>query len=317
MSFEALERDIRELEAVKYYDVLKKQLEKAVSDNVTVAASANDCASKLEEERGKEETLRKEKESSDSAREAAEQDLKNAREEIAALTEELGNLKNLRSNWDGKTLTEVIAFEQKEREDEIARRSEERLMAIKGGWEKNEKPAEVREEAISTLRRILTALQTPGPLHSPHGGAEAEIAKIVADLLDSRVKKEAELEFLHRGKELADRMAKSMVDAKKKEVWSKYVEERVGPKLRELQAQIVTTFAMFIEGEFIVSCDKCRTEQSIKLTSTGVEQLIRLGYTSFRCSNEACRDTFGRHNISVSLQNLIKARLQLADEPPA
>lgn len=316
MSFEALERDIRELEAVKYYDVLKEQLERAVSDNVTITASAKDCADKLEVERGKGETLRNEKETSDGAREAAEHELETARMKIATLTEELDHLKNLKSNWEGKTLTEVIAFEQKEREDEIAKRSEERLIAIKGVWEKNEKPVEVKEEAISTLRKILATLQTPEHPHPPNEGTEGEMARTVADLLDSRVKQEAEREFLRRGKEVAERMAKSMVDLRKKEVWSKYVEERVGPKLRELQAQIVTTFTKFIEGEFIVSCDKCGTEESFKLTSDGVEQLIRLGYTSFRCANEACRDTFGRHNISVSLQDLIRARLQLADEPP-
>lgn len=233
------------------------------------------------------------------------------------MTEELGRLENLRSKWEGKTLTVVIAFEQKEREDEISRRSEERLREIKDGWEENEKPVQVREEAISALRRILTVLQTPEPHHFTDGGSEGEIAKTVTDLLDSRIKQKAEIDFLNRGKELAERMAKSMFDSRKKEVWSKYVEERMGPSLRELQTQIATTFAKFIEGEFIVSCDKCGTENSFKLTSDGVEEVIRGGSISVRCANETCRDTFGGHDIRVFLRDLIKARLHLADEPPA
>ncbi len=317
MSLEEIGQRIKEANAVKNFDVLKEQLTKALSDNVKVAEKAKECAINLEEEKREREKLRRKKKGSDRARKKAEQELKEARGLIAELTEELGHLANLKSNWEGKTLTEVIVFEQKEREEEIARRSEERLRVIKDGWEKNEKPVQVREEAISALRRILAVLQTPGPHYSTDGGPEGEIAETVTDLLDSRIKQKAEIDFLSRGKELAERMTKSMFDLRKKEVWSKYVEERMGSSLQELQTQIITTFAKFIEREFIVSCDKCGTENAFNLTSDGVEELIRRGYTSFRCANETCRDLFGRHDIRVSLRDLIKARLHLADQPPA
>ncbi len=318
MNTEETERAIRELDAVMNFAAQKEQLDKALREKGELAEELERCSTKLEAEKTKSEALQREKERCDEVTKAKQQELDKERLKTSDLTGKLEDLRNLRSTWEGKTLTEVIAFEQKAREDEITRGSEELLKAMKDSWEKNAKPRQVREAAVSEVRRILEVLRTPEPHDFQAAGVDLEVAKIVSDLLAVRIKERAEIEFLHRGKEVSDRMAKSMFDRMKKEGWPKYVEEHVGPNLRELQTQIITTFAKFIEGEFIVPCDKCRTENSLQLTSDGVGELIRGGSILVPCVNEACRDFLGGgHNIKVSLRDLIKARLHLADGPPA
>ncbi len=317
MNIEETEQAIRELDAVKNFAEQKEQLERALREIGELAEELKNCSTKLEDEKTRSEALQKERERCDEVTKAQQKELKNERQKTSDLTAKLEDLHNLRSIWEGKTLIEVIAFEQKAREDEITRRSKEQLGVIRDAWEKDEKPIQVQDAAMSALRRILDDFDAPGPHHFADGGPEGELAKTVAKLLGSKIKAKAETDFLSKGKELAERMTRDMFDQRKKGVWSRYAEERLGPNLRELQAQIIISFAKFIEGEFIVSCDNCETANALRLTSDGVVEIIRRGSTLVPCANEACRDMFGRHNIRVSLRDLVKARLHLADEPPA
>ncbi len=316
MSIEETERAIRELDAVKNFGAQKEQLEKALTDKATLAEELKKCSTKLEDEKTKSEAMRKEKERCDEVGKAQEQELEKERQKTSDLTGKLEELENLRSTWDGRTLTEVIAFEQKAREDEIMRKSEEQSKAVIDGWEKNEKPRQLREAAVSELRRILEVLRTSEPHDFQAVGADLETAKIVSDLLAVRIKERAEVEFLNRSGEVARRMTKSMYDRDKKEVWSKYLEVQVGPRLQTLEILIKSHFREFIAGEFVVPCDKCKSANQFNLTSAGVEQLMKQGYLMVECSSEACRGRFGGHSIRVSLRDFIKVRVGLEDAPP-
>ncbi len=316
MSIEETERAIRELDAVKNFGAQKEQLEKALTDYAALAKELKNCSTKLEDGKTERVALQKEKGRCDEVVKAQQLELENAGKKISELTGILEDLQNLRSTWEGKTLTEVITFEQKAREDEIKRKSEEQSKAVIDGWEKNEKPRQVQEAAVSELRQILEVLRTSERHDFQAVGVDLETAKIVSDLLAVRINERADVEFLNRAGEVARRMAKSMFDRDKKEVWSKYIQEHVGPRLLALENLIKSDFRAFISGEFVVPCDKCKSVNQFNLTSAGVEQLMRRGYLMVECLSEACRGRFGGHSIRVSLGDFIKVRVGLEDAPP-
>ena len=83
--------------------------------------------------------------------------------------------------------------------------------------------------------------------------------------------------------------------------WPKFIMEKVAP---QFQASLISQLRKLCET-IIVSCNKCGNEYQVNLTPDEISTLIKEPYLYCRCLNPSCRDLFGPHYFPITLSNFI------------
>lgn len=218
-------------------------------------------------------------------------------------------LESQMASAEGKTLPEIERIMLAREEAAIERRANKVYEQRKMQWNTSEKPKEVATEAIKQLQIITDELRKAPPHSFPKELADSGAPTMVEEVIEREVKRRVNAEFWKKVDGESEKKAKVKLQQLKKEEWPKFMREQVDPRAAEITSLVRTNFGAFITREFSKQCDRCSTVVSFALTSEGVERLIRFGSISVQCSNENCRDWFGRHSIEIRLFELIEACL--------
>lgn len=322
MSLEKIDQYMRELEAIKYYDEVKKEMAEALSridklekDHEVETDELLQAKSRLEERLDKFSEEKKdlknrlgEKEKEiDSLREAfkvKDEESRRIKLEANVLKNRVGELEELKVAVEGKTLGEAEKVFLEAKKEEVRRKAEERFNSMKAEWVKSEKPNEVLNNAVEWLRNVIENLGKPGPRIFLKELEDVGLPAKVEGLIKSEVDKRLDIEFERKVEEESSRKASVKLEQMVSTDWPNWFNVKVEPRARELEAKIITNAFALLKGPWFITCDRCDTEQSVELTSQGIEELLRSRYVKVECVNPNCTN-WGRHKINVALEVLI------------
>jgi len=291
MSLEKSDQYIRELEAIKYYDKVKKERDEALSRIKELEEENDGLEKKLEE---------KEKEARDlkGALEGMNKELQETKLEINKLKSKINELENLKVTVEGKTLIEAKNAFLVAMDDEIEKRAHARFNSMKSKWEKVEKQKEVFKTATKLLKQVI---EKPDLLPKEL----IELSKKVKEIINSEVEKRLNSEFQRRVQEESDRKASAQLKQMMEIEWPKWYKMNIEPKIIELERKINENVIFLLRGPWLITCDKCGMKQAVELTPERMEILLRNGYVLIECQNPNCIDLIWRHKINISLRDLI------------
>lgn len=316
MSFKEVKDDLRDLEAIRDYDRVKKERDDCL-------ASKKDLNEKYDQLVGELGTIREAKATTEQQNRDLQEKLQKcgaakeqAELEKAALSKEVKELKELKATAEGKTLPEVTAAVIEATNAEIEERSDTRLMEKENDWETKGKPKQVREAAIGLLQVCLRGLAQQVKLVEVdvhQAGIDGEVTLII----DREVKRRLDSEFYKRVETESDEKAKVKVEQLAKVAWPKFVKEQVEPRAMKLESVFRTNLQIFLTNLFHIRCNKCLREQVIPIGPGLVAQLVATGTAQVECSYPDCKDGFGfwRHKMTVTLAALIEGSLGVTSPP--
>lgn len=309
MSLEKIDQYIKELEAVKSYDAVKRERDEALRKISELSGKLQkvmdekrEAEKRISEMEGELKKLREELKAKD-------EELQKSRIEINMLRDRVEKLENLKVTVEGKTLVEAEKAVMEAEEEEIKKRAKELFNSMKAGWEETEKPREVSSEAVKLLKHIVEGLSKPGPHLFLKEVAEAGIPEKVKEILDREVERRINVEFMRRVEEESERKALEKLKHLKEVEWPKWFRANVEPRVRELENKIYSNVFKLLRGPWTITCDRCGSKRRVEFTPQGVKELLRNGYIYVECTNPECMDLLFilpvRHKIRVELKNLI------------
>lgn len=216
MSLEKIEKSIEELEAIKNYEDVKKDRDKALrkvrelENNLSVKTEQLNKLSTENEAPKKglsriEEVVRTLKEAS-----------KLKDERMEEMSTRIRELENFKATVEGKTLSEVEKASLEAKEKEIKSRADERFNLLKTEWMKTEKPKEIRNESVKWLNSIIDILRRPGPKLFSKELVDVGLPDKVEEILNAEVEKRVNTEFLRRVQVESDKKALEKIENLKK-----------------------------------------------------------------------------------------------------
>jgi len=219
--------------------------------------------------------------------------------------------KNLRleervSELEGKIRSqagEIDGPKAKLREEVNKRRNaEEKLESESGRVKELKVEVENLKKEIDSLRFYKVRFASAKELTLEQ--AKAELIKAYGEEIEKRVKNAINSEFNTMVEKEASKIAVGKLAALKREEWPKWCSENVGPRLRDLESKIEENALKQLVGPWNITCDKCGTVQTVSLENhTG--NLLNLRYTEVKCGNPECKGLVFRHNIGVTLRELV------------
>lgn len=194
---------------------------------------------------------------------------------------QIKELEELRVSSDGRTLGETQKLVLKAKEEEVERRADAKLGAMKDGWEKEEKWKVVRGETNSTLIEILKRLSGSASVY-PAGLEESGIPKLVKETMDEEVKRRT--------------------DATLNVEWPNFLRSRV----TEMEARIQANIVQFLAGHWEVPCNSCGMVNGWTFDPNQISDLSRGKDVLLQCANPECRGPYGLpYRFRVKLSELI------------
>lgn len=322
MSLEKIDQYMRELEAIKNYDEAKKERAEALSrideleeaheverDELLQANTKLEgrLDKLLEEKKDLKNRLgekEKEIESLRGAFKVRDEESRRIKLKANVLKNRVGELEELKGALEGKTLGEAEKVFLEAKKEEVRRKADERFNSMKAEWVKSEKPNEVFNNAVKWLQHIIENLGKPGPRIFLKKLADLGLPAKVEGLIKSEVDKRLDTEFERKVEEESSRKASVKLEQMVSTDWPNWLNANLEPRARELEAKIITNAFALLKGPWYITCDRCGTEQSVELTSQGIEELLRSRYVNVECMNPNCTN-WGRHKINVALEVLI------------
>ena len=315
MSLEKIERYIGELQALEDYDkvcgerteALRKvgELEKQLSEERFKAGALSNEIGEVKAKLGKkEEEVRS---LTGSAKESVKESAK-SRREADELSNRIEELQTLKVTVEGRTLHEVELSFLKSKEEEVSRKADTLFEDTRSEWEKLSKPKEVRSDAIALLKATVDNVSKAGANHLAKEITDSNIHNDVSKILNDEVQKRLDEEFQRRVETVSEQNANRKLEYLKSVEWPDWYNKNVEPRIVELESAIIRNVMDVLTGSWIISCDKCGTEQSIHLTPVAIEGMFIRGKVSVECAQVDCKDFLGRHHINVDLRSLIEVK---------
>jgi len=310
---EKIDKYIRELKAIKYYDKIKEERDRALQKVEELKTEISNHTAKLKElsteAKGLKEKLsgkEKEVEGLRGALKANEEEAQKVGLEVNALKNRVRELEELKATVEGKTLREAEEAVLRAKDEEIKKRAEELFNTMKTKWAKSEKPKEVLNESIKWLEHVIENLNKPGPRHFLKQLADVNLPDKIEKLICSEVNRRLDAEFLRRVEEKSEQEALEKLELLKSVEWPNWLRANVEPRVKELEGRINTNAVRLLKGPWNITCDKCGTLRSVELTPKEIEDLLGRKYLWIECINPNCMDFLrGRHKIRVSLSQLV------------
>jgi len=322
MSLDKVDQLIKELEAIKNYDKVKKERDEAVTriaeQQAELALKEKSITRALEEQKTMKQKLNEKEdrikalENEIKTKDDESQKLKSQDEELKARAKELEELK---ATTEGKALKDAeIAF-LRAKEEETKREAEKLFQDMKKSWGSSEKPKEVLNEAIRWLKLTVEGLARPGSALFLKEVVEAGLPEKVEEILRSEVQRRLDVEFTSRVEARAQQVADEKLNYLKSVEWPAWQQTNVMPKIIELESKILTGAIRALRGPWKITCERCGSQQSVELTAEGVRGLLAQGHVLIDCTNPNCTDAVlfrtVRHKIRVQCKDLIEGLLKI------
>ena len=129
-------------------------------------------------------------------------------------------------------------------------------------------------------------------------------------ILKTEVNRRLDAEFIKRVEEESTRKALPQFLRLKSEEWPKWLKENVEPRVEELAGKIKADALILLrERTWLITCDKCATKQSLKMTPEMMAGLLAQGWLRIGCGNPNCKDWISHHVITIQLKDLIGSYL--------
>jgi len=298
MSLEKISELIQDLEAIKYYEPVKRQRNEAY----TINNELKETVAKQEIEINRLSDLLDNKEKDFNTEITQHKQDTDRLEELSKEAETLkGRVKDLEAYKflaEGKTLAEAEKEFLRAKEDEITRRAEEKFSDMERSWREEDKPNEVKAAAVQNLQAVLSARE---PLHSGEQLAEAGIPQMVSEILEKEVANRINAEFNKRVEAESERKSLEKLNRLKGVEWPRWFHTAMEPKITLIVDWVNTNLINFLKAPWQIVCDKCGTEQQLELTPQQISLLLTGNNVNFQCRNPNCKDLFRRHTIAMDL----------------
>ncbi len=219
------------------------------------------------------------------------------------------DLESLQATTDGKTLKEAEQIFLQAKEIEIVDIAKVRSNETIDSWKRNEMPEIVRTEAIKVLTEIIVGLNMPQHQDLPEELLKSGLPGKIEGIMKDQVIKKVNDEFRKRVEAGSTKLASTKLESLVMVEWPKFLAVNVIPRSAALAEMVATNFSKFITGTFPITCDKCGLDEHINLRADDIEVLMRKGWINFWCSDENCKDLIGRHQIKVTMVDLISFAL--------
>ncbi len=105
----------------------------------------------------------------------------------------------------------------------------------------------------------------------------------------------------HKFKKKVENRAQERLSQIEKEKWPVYVRNKVVPFF---QKKIIDQL-MTLSEKISIKCPKCDQSYVVDLTPEEMRQLISKRSTRLFCSNDQCRNIFGKQSMSISFEELL------------
>lgn len=271
MSLEKIDQYIKELDAVKYYDIVKRQRDEAQERIVKLGHEVSRLEGRVKE-----------------------------LEEFKATVE--GKTLN-------EAMQVLLEKKEKVIKEQAKEQADEAFSSMKAKWEKSEKPTEVENEAVKLLKGVVRVLGGSGPQLFLDPLMRADIPRGVEEILAKEVERRIDAEFTKRVEEKSSQEVAVKFDQMKSTERHKWLNENVEPRVTELEERILTNALRLIEGPWDIACDKCNTEQSKNFAPQEITELLSTRYVEVECVNPDCKN-WGRHKIRIQLKDIVASRLK-------
>ncbi len=305
MSLENIEQYIKEVEAIKNYDRVKREKQVLEGRVKRLEDEVSRCKESLENEKLIKEEHREEVEEKTTQ-------LKQLEKKINELSSDVLSLKEtVRIVGDERlSTTELRERIAKVKAEEIKNEAERLLGEFKSEWEKNLKTKEVLTETLKQLEHIVKTLSKPKPHYLSQEMWDSGIPEKVEKILNSEVNKRIDDEFMRRIEDKSDKKALEKLEILKTNEWPRWYNSNIEPKVARLEGLIRDNSLKMLKGPWTITCDKCGLKfGDIELTSEGIGDIIRTGNVEIECQNPNCTDSSllstWKHKVKVSLNNLI------------
>lgn len=316
LSLEKIERDIRELDAIRHYPEVKTErddlltkvqvLQGRVSELESHGADALSRGDRLEAE------LNSKGKQYQTELEARDEHLSRVNDQNSILQANVKELEEAKTLADGKTLSEAIKAFKVARNREIAQEAEILFIERKVKWEREQKPREASRKAYEMLNQIIDTLRGSEPHAFPKDLLDLMLPEKVSAIMKDEMNRRINTEFKRRVEEESIIKTKVKLDKLKREEWPKWLKANVGPKAREFSEQIYADSLRSINRTFSMTCDQCGTRQSHEMTPERIAYLLSpdpLGFLPGRglveCINPTCIEWGFRHHLRVQLKDII------------
>jgi hypothetical protein len=302
LSLEKIEKSIKDLEAIKNYDEVKKTRDEATRKIKELEHRLSGKKEQLNKLSTENDALKKRLNSIEEELKTNKEASKLKDERIEEMSTRIQELENLKATVEGKTLNEVEKAFLEAKEKEVKSRADERLNSLKTEWTKTEKPKEIQNESIKWLNSIIETLRRPGPRLFLKELVDMSLPNKVEEILHAEVEKRVNTEFLMRVQAESDKKASEKFENLKNVEWPSWYALNVEPTVRQLESLARENALEMIEGPWSVTCNICGLNQEARLTAQGVARLLKTGKVNIECSN--CKN-----KIQLSFEDLISTHL--------
>ncbi len=316
MSLEKIERDIRELDAIKHYPEVKTERDDLLSKVQVFQGRVSELESQRVDAVSRGDRLEAELNSKGkqyrTELEARDEQLSTGKDQNRKLQANVKELEEARTLADGKTLSEAINAFKVARSREIAREAEMLFNEHKVRWEIEQKPKEASRKAREMLTQIIETLRGSEPHTFPKDLLDLGLPEKVSAIMKDEMNRRIDAEFKRRVEEESTIKAKVKLDKLRREEWPKWLKANAEPKARELSERIRADPLRAINKTLSMSCDQCGTRQSHEMTPERIAYLLSpdpLGFLPGRglveCINPTCIEWGFRHHLRVQLKDII------------
>lgn len=279
--FKAIERYLKQLEALKNYDKVKRQSQELKAKVTQVEARLSQM--QAEKDKLENESLLKER---------AEEEVSRLREALDHAERELSTLRGVQVMLDGAKLTLEEAMQQFVQAEELEIRAR-----LEKEFEELKKDFEVRMPQL-VYQKLVTILK--GPEWPP------EIAQVIEGKAEQRAQGRLDDEFQRKvGDEAAARL-----EELKRGQWKRFVQEQASRLSRGIRPLVAE-----LRGPWVLLCDRCGRRVTVTVSGREMAILLKGGLVA-ECPD--CTDfnlpphgPFTPHKIPGSaLEDFIEARLR-------
>lgn len=312
MSLEKIEQHIKELEAIKYYDEVKRERDEALWKVGALENTKMELEKNVESLTNKVTTIETERSKAKVSAKNLEVEIEKLRSTNIELEKRVAELEQIKVGSEGKTIKEVVEAYLKAEKEEIKKEAEKGSYEIHSEWEKNQKPKEVFETSVRELRRILSSFKgiryVPVPLGSaqPKLPAQPELDQEVNKVLNEEVYRRLDEEFNKRVEIRSNEIALIKFEEWKKLELKKWHDEKVMPEIARLDTSFRTNITAFLrDSDFMIICNKCGKQFPTKFTGEMVSELLIKGKFNLLCMDPNCKDFVIRHQIPITLKDIV------------
>ncbi|MCP8311499.1 MAG: hypothetical protein L6M37_00915 [Candidatus Methylarchaceae archaeon HK02M1] len=302
---ERIDEYIKDLEAIKYHDQVKKERDDALSRIDELLDTNSNLETKVKKLSKKNEDLVANVSDLEKAVEVKDKEIDKLKHISKGLENRVEELEKLKVVSEGKTLREAEKAFLKAFDKEVKIRGDKTFKSMKDKWERSEKPKEVRNDAIKWLNQVIENRGKPGRRLVLKQLKDVGLPEKVEEVISSEINRGLNAEFMRRVEDESSRKAFEMLDQMASNEWPIWFRENVEPKIKELENSFITYALSRLAGPWTIICDRCGSKRSVEFAADEIQMILKHRHAIVECVNPNCTNFIGRHRIRIELKELI------------